>query len=99
MGWGIFSQQAFCETAPADDFLSLSLEELGEITIATRTSRSSSEIPSTVYVYSQEDIRSHGWTSLSELVLDIPGVDVINKGGRGVTRSVRGVGNLSLALE
>lgn len=95
MGWGIFSQSAFCETAPADDFLSLSLEELGEITIATRTSRSNSEIPSTVYVYSQEDIRSHGWTSLSELVPDIPGVDVINKGGRGVTLSVRGVGDLS----
>lgn len=79
----------------ADDLLELSLDELNDITIATRTSRSSSEIPSTVYVYTQEDIRRHGWNSLAELVPDIPGVDVINKGGRGVTLSVRGVADLS----
>ncbi len=29
------------------------------------------------------------------IMQDVPGVDVINKGGRGVTLSVRGVGDLS----
>lgn len=90
--WG---QQVIAETPPADDFLELSLEDLGDITIATKTSRSSSEIPSTVFVYTQEQIRQHGWNSLAELMQDVPGVDVINKGGRGTTLSVRGVGDLS----
>jgi len=91
----IYNPVVMAETNSADELLDFSLEELGEITIATRTSRSSSEIPSTVYVYSQEDIRRHGWNSLAELVPDIPGVDVINKGGRGLTLSVRGVGDLN----
>ncbi len=97
----VFSSQLCHANGQADklvvnsSLLNLSLSELGEITIATRTSRSNSEIPSTVYVYSQEDIRRHGWTSLAELVPNIPGVDVINKGGRGLTMSVRGVGDLS----
>lgn len=94
----LYGQVSTAETASKDAFdklLSLSIEELLNVTIATRTERPVSKVPSTVFVYEQKDIRRHGWNSLAELVQDIPGVDIVNKGGRGVTLSTRGVADLS----
>jgi len=87
-----------CQVANASkqklqDLLKLPLEGLLELTIATRTPHTRSDIPATVYVYSQDDIREHGWTSLGELAQHIPGVDVVNK-SRGITLSARGVADL-----
>ena len=75
------------------ELLNLSFDDLLNVTISSRTSRKLSNIPSTVYVYTQEEIRKHGWTSLAELIQHVPGVDVVNK-HPGVTLSVRGVGDL-----
>ncbi len=90
----IYNQVSWASAPNLVDLLELSLEDLLLITIATRTSRTRADIPATVYVYNQNDIRDHGWASLADLVQHIPGVDVINK-FRGVTLSTRGVPDLN----
>ncbi len=80
---------------PLDNFFNLSFAELASVSISTHTERSLGLIPSTVYVYTDEDIRIRGWTSLSDLIQDVPGVDIVNT-HLGLTQSVRGVGNLGL---
>ncbi len=74
--------------------LALPLESLMQVNIATKTPRNVKDVSAPVFVYTQQDIRRHGWQYLSELLRDVPGVDVQNAQS-GVMFSVRGIADNS----
>ena len=60
------------------DLTELSLEELMEvkITTATKSPEKLSDAPATVIVLTKEDISQRGYTDLSDIYSDLPGMDV-----------------------
>lgn len=66
---------------PTDQLKALSLEELMKVQVATVTTASkrsekATEAPGTVVVIDHTDIRLRGYTTLSDVVRDLPGMDV-----------------------
>ncbi|MCD8493381.1 MAG: Plug domain-containing protein [Geovibrio sp.] len=58
---------------------------------ATRVEKEMREVPYTVNVITEEDIRKSGATSLAELLRDIPSVQMTSTGAAGIQRlSLRG---------
>jgi len=70
------------------DVLELSLEELAstpvealvdtEITAASRTPERGSDAPATVYLITKDDIRNRGYSTLRDVLRDVPGMEVID---------------------
>lgn len=75
-------------TAVADDYTSLSLEQLMAIPVysAAKREQKTSEAPSSVTVVTAQDVRAYGWRTLSDLLRGVPGMWV------SYTRSYGGVG-------
>lgn len=75
-------------TAVADDYTSLSLEQLMAIPVysAAKREQKSSEAPSSVTVITSQDVRAYGWRTMSDLLRSVPGMWV------AYTRSYGGVG-------
>lgn len=63
------------------DIFDLSLEELMniEVTTASKFSQKASEAPATVYVVTQQQINERNYSSLKELLMDIPQIEIQNK--------------------
>jgi len=61
---------------PIDDLFSMSLEELMnvEINSAAKTSLTAGEIPASVVIISRRDIKLYGYSSLEEVLKNIPGM-------------------------
>ncbi len=61
-----------------DDIFELTLEELMDIEVqtASKFSENISQTPATVVVLSEKDIENRGYTSLPEILNDIPGFDI-----------------------
>ena len=76
-----FSGIAFAQDPP--ELQKLSLEELMNVHVvsASNISEKLSEAPATVIVISANDIRDRGYTELSEIFDDLPGMDVIRPYG------------------
>lgn len=76
----------------ADQFLDLSIEELMkiEVTSASRRSQKLSEVPSAIFVITQDDIRRSGATSIPEALRMAPGVEVARIGTDKWAISIRG---------
>ena len=74
---GFASQQA--RAAPVD-LTELSLEQLlaVEVSSASKYSQRTTDAPSAVQVISGEDIRLHGWRTLSEALASLPGIYINN---------------------
>ena len=86
---GASSLQARTQTAPAAqpldtvDLVNLSLEELLNVTV-TSTTKSSIEIrqaPGVVRVFTRTDIIRLGFTTLSDVLRQIPGIQIIEYPG------------------
>ena len=62
--------------AAAVDLTELSLEQLlaVEVSSASKYSQRTADAPSAVQIISREDIRLHGWRTLSEALLSLPGI-------------------------
>ncbi|MBS0300391.1 MAG: TonB-dependent receptor [Proteobacteria bacterium] len=78
---------------PVDNqFLDLSIEELMkvEVTSASRHSQKLSEVPSAIFVITQDDIRRSGATSIPEALRMAPGVEVARIGTDKWAVSIRG---------
>ena len=62
------------------DLTELSLEQLltVEVSSASKYSQRSGDAPSAVQVISREDIRLHGWRTLSEALASLPGIYINN---------------------
>lgn len=77
-----------------DDLTSLSLEELLniEITVASRTVQSLSEVPGAVYVLTGDEIRRAGHASVQEALRMVPGMYVSNWTGSQWDVTSRGFG-------
>lgn len=62
------------------DLTELSLEQLltVEVSSASKYSQPTGEAPSAVQVISREDIRLHGWRTLSEALASLPGIYINN---------------------
>ncbi len=75
-------------TAVADDYTSLSLEQLMAIPVfsAAKREQRTSEAPSSVTVITSQDVRAYGWRTLSDLLRNVPGM------WTSYTRSYGGVG-------
>jgi iron complex outermembrane receptor protein len=75
-------------TAVADDYTSLSLEQLMAIPVysAAKREQKTSEAPSSVTVITSQDVRAYGWRTMSDLLRGVPGMWV------SYTRSYGGVG-------
>lgn len=75
-------------TAVADDYTSLSLEQLMAIPVysAAKREQKTSEAPSSVTVVTAQDVRAYGWRTMSDLLRGVPGMWV------SYTRSYGGVG-------
>ena len=75
-------------TAVADDYTSLSLEQLMAIPVysAAKREQKASEAPSSVTVITSQDVRAYGWRTMSDLLRGVPGMWV------SYTRSYGGVG-------
>ena len=67
---------------------------------ATRIEKELLEVPASVSIITEEDIKQSSARTVGELLQDIPGVQVINSGGQGLKRiSLRGEGaNRTLIL-
>ncbi len=79
------------------DIFDLSLEELMQLEVETATGRSEkiSEAPANIIVISQEDIKKRGYTELSEILSDLPGMDIIRPYGDFYVRNYwRGFRNI-----
>lgn len=65
------------------DIFDLSLEELMQIEVKTATGRTEkiSEAPANVIVLTQKDFTERGYTELSEIMNDLPGMDIIRPYG------------------
>lgn len=61
-----------------EDLLNLSIEELMkiEITSLTKSSEKLSDAPATVIILTNDDISQRGYTELSDIYSDLPGMDV-----------------------
>jgi iron complex outermembrane receptor protein len=80
------------EQMAGNRFLDLSIEELMkiEVTSASRYSQKLSEVPSAIFVISQDDIRRSGATSIPEALRMAPGVEVARLGTDKWAISIRG---------
>ena len=74
---GFAAQQARATQA---DLTELSLEQLlaVEVSSASKYSQRTADAPSAVQVISREDIRLHGWRTLSEALSTLPGIYINN---------------------
>jgi len=75
-----------------NQFLDLSIEELMkvEVTSASRRTQKLSEVPSAIFVITQDDIRRSGATSIPEALRMAPGVEVARIGTDKWAISTRG---------
>jgi outer membrane receptor protein involved in Fe transport len=85
------------------DITALSLEQLlnPQITTASRTAEKATEAPATMYVVSKNDIRAYGYSTLEEVLKDVPGMETIERyySEQGTLVPVRGVvGNNKIIL-
>ena len=62
-----------------DELLSISLTDLMEmdVSVASGIPESILEAPAAIVVITAEDIRQRGYTSLAEVVVDLPGFDTV----------------------
>ena len=67
---------------PEDDFLSLTLEQLMQIQVVSSNGIEETLIdaPAAIVVLTRQDITQRGYSSLSQILVDLPGFDVINNG-------------------
>jgi outer membrane receptor protein involved in Fe transport len=85
------------------DISELSLEALlnATITTASRSVERASEAPATVYVISKQDIRARGYSTLADVLKDLPGMETVEQyySEQGTLVPVRGVvGNNKIVL-
>jgi outer membrane receptor protein involved in Fe transport len=77
------------------DITALSLEQLlnPQITTASRAAEKATEAPATMYVVSKNDIRAYGYSTLEEVLKDVPGMETIERyySEQGTLVPVRGV--------
>jgi len=86
-----------------DEYLRLNLAELldYQITTASRTAERASEAPATVYVITKQDIRMRGYSTLIDVLKDLPGMETVEQyySEQGSLVPVRGVvGNNKIVL-
>jgi outer membrane receptor protein involved in Fe transport len=98
-------------TAPSPDDKATNFSEASElslsqlldpqITTASRTAERSSDAPATVYVITKTDIRARGYSTLSDVLKDLPGMETTENyySEQGTLVPVRGVvGNNKIVL-
>jgi outer membrane cobalamin receptor len=86
-----------------NDASELSLSQLldPQITTASRTAERSSDAPAAVYVITKADIRARGYSTLSDVLKDLPGMETVENyySEQGTLVPVRGVvGNNKIVL-
>jgi outer membrane receptor for ferrienterochelin and colicin len=77
-------------TNAAEDFMSFYQEE-AKIVSASRIPQTTNQSPATVYVVTQEDIRSIGAKTVWDAIRHVPGVEVIQTDGTQAEVGIRGV--------
>ncbi len=85
------------------DITALSLEQLlnPQITTASRAVERATEAPATMYVVSKNDIRANGYSTLEDVLKDLPGMETVERyySEQGTLVPVRGViGNNKIIL-
>ncbi len=88
--------QAVQDTVNVKDMYLLSLEELMNIpvTTASKTAEKLSEAPATIIVITRQDIQNRGYTELSQIYNDLPGMDIARPYGDTYMRNyMRGFRN------
>ena len=86
-------QPLFATEFEDDELLSLSLENLLNITVSSASGIEESlrDAPAAMVIISQQDIKQRGYTSMDEVMLDLPGFDnSVTNGNGGVTTYQRG---------
>jgi outer membrane receptor for ferrienterochelin and colicin len=88
---------------PSEKVREMSLEELLEwrVTTASRTEEKAVDAPGTVYVVSSQDIRMRGYSTLMDVLRDLPGMETVEYyySEQGSLVPVRGVvGNNKIVL-
>jgi outer membrane cobalamin receptor len=78
----------------------LSLEDLLKVKISTASLRPQEvqEVPATVYVVTEEDIRAYGYRDLKDVLRNLPGIDYIWPGSHLFVPPVRGPARLPLPV-
>src|SRR5258706_4320578 len=79
VGLLLTGESAAKKRTPSKQLSNMSIEQLldVEITTASRVGESSGEAPATVYVISKRDIRARGYSSLSDVLKDLPGMETV----------------------
>lgn len=90
---GFRQQQTLFDLAAGEEVnrdLVLELEELQEqvVVTATRTETSTSLLGNSVTVVTADEIRAQNATSIAEVLRNVPGVNIVQSGGRGGFTSV-----------
>jgi outer membrane receptor for ferrienterochelin and colicin len=91
------------DTSKEWDITALSLEQLlnPQVTTASRAAEKATEAPATVYVVSKNDIRAYGYSTLEDVLKDVPGMETVERyySEQGTLVPVRGViGNNKIIL-
>ncbi|MEQ1704444.1 MAG: TonB-dependent receptor [Rickettsiales bacterium] len=100
--FAVFSTVAFCYAPPAfasssedaevEKLLSLSLEELGNVTVTSVSKKSEpeNEAAAAVFVITQDEIRRSSATNIPEMLRMVPGISVAQSGSNNWTVTSRG---------
>lgn len=95
LGFVVSSARAQEPTAPPDNLKQLSLQQLGDVEVVTK-SKSPEQVWKTaaaIFVITQEDIRRSGATSIPEALRLAPGVEVARISGDKWSIGIRGFGS------
>ncbi len=92
--FGLINLNAQTDTTKVKDIFDLTLEELTELEISgvSRYKQSVSDVPNSIQVISQQQIKDRGYNDLSDLLKDAQGIDLTSNAGRfGELYSFRGI--------
>ena len=89
----LVNSTSFAQTVELDSLLKLSLEELLNITVssASGVEETLRDAPAAMIIITSTDIKQRGYTSIDEIILDLPGFDsTVTNGNGGVITYQRG---------
>jgi iron complex outermembrane receptor protein len=89
----LLSSATFAQNQDVDTLLNLSLEELLNLTVssASGVEETLRDAPAAMVIITSTDIKQRGYTSIDEIILDLPGFDsTVTNGNGGVITYQRG---------
>lgn len=90
----LYAHHISAKNLTSPELAEFSIEGLMQVSIASKTEHALRDVPSTVYIYTAEDIKRHGWLYLSDVLRHVPSVDM-EDASSGAFFTTRGIADAS----